>query len=141
MDPRFDLTVGTKAAALAFNGGAFNVAGFVNSGDRAGLKDTAWSIGGNLTTGIFRVNTGYFDYKAEQGSRGDRKDKAWTVSGKLAPPGKMDYELGYQQMRLDLISTWKSSSRNDEVVRSDDACTVGGSLTVSSWLSRSRNQR
>ena len=50
---------------------------------------------------MFRVNTGYFDYKAEQGARGDRKDKAWTVSGKIAPPGKMDYELGYQEIKVE----------------------------------------
>jgi len=91
----------TKAIAFGFNGGAFNASAFYNDGERNGFHDKAWSVGGNFTTGMFRVNAGYFDYKAEQAVRGDRKDKAWTVSGKLAPPGPMDYELGYQEIKVE----------------------------------------
>ena len=35
-----------------------------------------------------------------QGSLGQRQDNAWTVSFKLAPKGALDYEVGYQQMRV-----------------------------------------
>ncbi|HXN14875.1 MAG TPA: porin [Usitatibacter sp.] len=91
----------TKALGLAWNGGNVNIAGIYNNGNRDGYTDKAWSIGGNFTTDIFRINAGYFDYTAEQGARGDRKDKAWTISTKIAPRGKIDYELGYQQIKVE----------------------------------------
>ncbi|MCA3784285.1 MAG: porin, partial [Burkholderia sp.] len=43
---------------------------------------------------------GYFRYNGDQGSLGQRHDDSWTVSVKVAPPGALDYELGYQQMRV-----------------------------------------
>jgi len=52
-------------------------------------------------SGMLRVNAGYIGYKAEQGARGDRKDKAWTISTKIAPSGPMDFELGYQEIKVD----------------------------------------
>jgi predicted porin len=113
----------TKAVAAGWNGGPINISAFYNDGKNGDFRDKAWSIGGNFTTGIFRVNTGYFDYKAEQGVRGDRKDKAWTVSGKLAPPGPMDYELGYQQIKVENAAV--SSSLNQP---NPFAATPGGTL-------------
>jgi predicted porin len=94
-------TGSTKSAALGYNGGAFNVAGFVNSANVAGLTHNSASIGGNFTTGIVRVNAGLFRYTADQGAGGSlarRKDNAWTVSTNIAPAGKIDYQLGYQVM-------------------------------------------
>lgn len=91
----------TKTAALGYNAGPLNIAGFVTSADVNTLKHDAYSIGGNYTMGIVRVNAGYFHYSAEQGARnaaGTRHDKAATLSATLAPAGKIDYQLGYQVM-------------------------------------------
>ncbi|MEX3955319.1 porin [Trinickia sp. EG282A] len=86
--------------ALGYNGGPFNVSGFYNHVNHLGFTNQTWSIGGNYTFGIFRFNTGYFHYLGEQGALADRHDDAWTVSFKIAPKGALDYELGYQQMRV-----------------------------------------
>ena len=94
-------TGSTKSAALGYNAGPFNVAGFVNTANVAGLRHRSYSIGGNSTFGIVRVNAGAFHYTAQQGAAGampDRKDNAWTLSANIAPAGKMDYQLGYQVM-------------------------------------------
>ena len=92
-------TDSTKQVTLAYAGGMFNVAGFVTSADVAGLTNRTFSLGGNVTTGLLRLNAGYYHYTAEQGALGDRKDNAYTVSAKFAPAGHMDYELGYQNMK------------------------------------------
>ena len=90
----------TKTGTLAFAGGPFNVAGFATSAKVAGLTDHSYSIGGNvLFMDLLRLNAGYFRYSAEQGALGGRRDNAYTVSAKLAPKGKIDYELGYQDMK------------------------------------------
>jgi predicted porin len=89
----------SETVSLAYKGGPFNVAGFATSADVAGLRDKAYSVGGNYTVGPVRMNAGYFHYTGEQGGLGDRKDNAYTVSAKFAPAGKMDYELGYQNMK------------------------------------------
>ncbi len=95
-------TGSTKSAALAYNGGQFNVAGFVNSANVAGLTHNSSSIGGNYTFGMVRANAGYFHYTADQGvggAAGRRTDNAWTLSTNIAPAGsKIDYQLGYQVM-------------------------------------------
>lgn len=95
-------TGSTKAAALAYNGGMFNVSGFVNSANVAGLVHTSYSVGGNAQlSSLVRLNAGYFGYKADQvaAANGQRKDNAYTISAKITPPGLLDYELGYQTMR------------------------------------------
>ena len=92
----------TKTASLGFNGSMFNIAGYVNSADVNGLKHDSYSVGGNVTFGMVRVNTGYFHYTAQQGAAnaaGTRKDDAFTLSASFAPAGKLDYQLGYQVMR------------------------------------------
>jgi len=90
----------SETVSLAYKGGAFNMAGFATSANVAGLKDKSYSVGGNYTVGPVRVNAGYFHYTGEQpAALGDRKDSAYTVSAKFAPAGKMDYELGYQNMK------------------------------------------
>jgi predicted porin len=90
----------TYQAALGYNGGPFNVSAFYNHVNNTGFVDQTWSVGGNYTFGIARINAGYFRYLGNQGSLGQRQDNAWTVSFKLAPKGPFDYELGYQQMRV-----------------------------------------
>jgi predicted porin len=92
----------TKTGALAYNAGMFNVSGFVNSANVAGLTHQSYSVGGNVQPNdLIRVNLGYFGYKADQvaAANGQRKDTAYTISTKITPPGKMDYEVGYQSMR------------------------------------------
>lgn len=89
----------TQTAALGFNGGVVNVAGFVTQANVASFRHRTASIGGNVNFGIVRVNAGYFHYTAEQPVVGQRKDDAWTISTKIAPAGPFDYELGYQEMK------------------------------------------
>ena len=89
----------SETVSLAYKGGAFNVAGFATAAKVAGLADRSYSVGGNYQVGPVRLNAGVFHYTAEQGALGSRSDNAYTVSAKFAPPGKMDYELGYQNMK------------------------------------------
>ncbi len=90
----------TITGALAYNGGPFNLAGYVTHANVAGLKNESYSVGGNYTAGIFRINAGAFHYTADQATGlGSRTDNAYTVSTKIAPAGPMDYELGYQVMK------------------------------------------
>lgn len=86
-------------AALGYNGGPFAVSGFYSHVNHDGYANQAFSLGGNYTFDILRVNAGYFRYLGNQGALGQRQDNAWTVSMRLAPKGLLDYELGYQQMR------------------------------------------
>ncbi|WP_425394112.1 porin [Burkholderia singularis] len=90
----------TWQVALGYNGGPFNVSGFFSHVNHDGFSNKSFSVGGNYTFDIFRVNAGYFRYLGNQGALGQRQDNAWTVSFKLAPKGPLDYELGYQQMRV-----------------------------------------
>src|ERR1700674_5247993 len=91
----------TQTAALGYNGGIFNVAGFYNHLNVNGLIHKGWAMGGNVTPiPLVRLNAGYYDYKSEQGHGvGDRKDHAYTVSAKFVPEGPWDYELGYQVIK------------------------------------------
>jgi predicted porin len=87
-------------AALGYNGGVFDVSGFYSHVNRVGFTNQTWSVGGNYNFGILRANAGYFRYLGNQGSLGQRQDNAWTVSLRLSPKGPLDYQLGYQQMRV-----------------------------------------
>ena len=89
----------TQTGSLAYAGGAFNLAGFVTAAKVGNVADKSYSVGGNYTVGIVRMNAGIFHYTAEQGALGDRSDDAYTVSAKIAPEGKIDYQLGYQDMK------------------------------------------
>ena len=90
----------TKSIALGYNAGDANIAGFAQSANVAGYSNSSYSIGGNYTFGIVRVNAGYFNYKADQMGIGQRKDSAYTLSAKFSPKGKLDYTVGYQTMRV-----------------------------------------
>jgi predicted porin len=92
----------SQAAALAWNGGVFNVSGYFNHADTNTFKHKTWSLGGNAALGsMVRVYGGYFDYKADQAAIGSRKDKAWTASVRFAPQGKLDYEAGWVNIKAD----------------------------------------
>jgi predicted porin len=93
-------TGSTYQVALGYNGGPFNVSGFYSHVNRDGYVNKSYSAGGNYAFSIVRLNAGYFGYNGEQGSLGQRHDNSWTVSMKLSPHGPLDYELGYQQMRV-----------------------------------------
>ncbi|SKD04393.1 porin [Paraburkholderia hospita] len=86
--------------ALGYDGPAFAVSTFYNHVNRQGFTNQTYSVGGNYTFGILRANAGYFRYWGDQGALGQRQDNSWTVSFKLSPKGALDYELGYQQMRV-----------------------------------------
>ena len=89
----------TQTAAFGYNGGIFNVAGFYNHLNVAGLTHQGVSIGGNVQPiPLVRINAGYYYYRADQSAAvGTRRDNAYTVSAKLTPDGSnLDYELGYQ---------------------------------------------
>jgi predicted porin len=86
--------------AVGYNGGPFAVSTFYNHVNKNGFRNQTVSVGGNYQFGILRTNAGYFRYWGDQGSLGQRHDDAWTVSFKLSPKGALDYELGYQQMRV-----------------------------------------
>lgn len=94
-------TGSTQSVALGWNGGAFNAAGYYTHANVNGQSHQSASIGGDAIFDIFRVNAGFFHYTADQAALGRRTDNAWTLSTKIAPPGKIDYELGYQVMRAD----------------------------------------
>ncbi|SIT36630.1 Outer membrane porin lipoprotein [Paraburkholderia piptadeniae] len=87
-------------AAVGYNGGPFAVSAFYSHANKAGNTNQSYSVGGNYTFSIVRMNAGYFHYLGDQGALGQRHDDAWTVSLKVAPKGPLDYELGYQQMRV-----------------------------------------
>ena len=67
------------------------------------IEHKDWSVGGNVALGpIVRVYGGYYKDDTEQPlAFGKRKDHAWTISTKIAPPGPMDFELGYQTLHAD----------------------------------------
>ncbi|MES2068869.1 MAG: porin [Pseudomonadota bacterium] len=95
-------TGSTKSLGLAYNGGAANIAGFYNTANVNGYTHTSYSLGGNYTFGLVRLNAGYINYKADQPlAIGNRSDKAYTLSAKFTPAGKFDYELGWQTMNAE----------------------------------------
>ncbi|MCX7173626.1 MAG: porin [Proteobacteria bacterium] len=99
----------SKAVGLAYNGKGFNVSGFYNTANVANFTDTSYSLGGNYTFGMVRLNAGYFHYKAGQPVKfGDRSDNAYTISAKITPAGKFDYELGWQTMNAN--NAWMNGS-------------------------------
>jgi predicted porin len=90
----------SESLALAYAGGAFNLAGYATAAKVADLANKSYSIGGNYAFGPVRVNAGIYHYTADQAAAlGSRKDNAYTVSAKFAPAGAMDYELGYQNLK------------------------------------------
>lgn len=90
----------TQSAGLGFNGGLFNVSGFVTHANVNGLDHQTVSFGGNVAPArLLRLNAGYFHYWADQGATGQRTDDAFTVSAKVSPEGPFDFEVGFQVMK------------------------------------------
>ncbi|MBC3885721.1 porin [Undibacterium griseum] len=98
-NPGDNSTGTTKSVGVAYNGGMTNVSAFYNTANVNGYTHTSYSLGGNVTMGMVRLNAGYFNYTADQPlALGNRSDKAYTVSARFAPGGAFDYELGWQTM-------------------------------------------
>ena len=103
-----DFTKGTnQAVSLAYNKLDLGMAK-VNlnvSYDGANVADLIHKselVGGNVTVGMFRFNAGFAHYTAEQGasnSIGTRTDKSWTTSMSIMPAEKLEFDLGYQEMK------------------------------------------
>jgi predicted porin len=100
----------SNTAGLAWNGGMVNASGFYNQSDVSStavtaptLKHKSYGLGGNVGVGpMVRVFGGWMHYKADQPAAvGQRKDDAWTLSARLAPAGKLDYELGYAHFKAE----------------------------------------
>jgi predicted porin len=97
-----------QSAAIGYNGGPFHVSAFFNhtdvletaniGGSNKGHSHMSEGVGGNYEFGLVRWNAGYIHYTADQGFLGTRTDNAVTTSIKITPPGKFDYELGWQDM-------------------------------------------
>jgi hypothetical protein len=61
-------------------------------------------LGGNIKYGYFRLNVGYIHYTAQQGfdnRAGTRTDNSWTTSMSFIPGGRMEYDIGFQEMNGD----------------------------------------
>jgi predicted porin len=93
----------TAAAALAFNGGFFNISGFFNHANVNLRNANSFSVGGNVQLiPLIRLNAGYFHYWADQGVNNalpQRTDNAYTVSTKITPGGPFDFEVGWQLLK------------------------------------------
>lgn len=90
----------TKSLGLGYNAAAVHVAGFATDANVNGAQHRAYSIGANYDAGWLRVGGGWFHYTAEQAAAlGSRSDKAWTVHVKFTPAGKIDYTLGYVDIK------------------------------------------
>ena len=122
----------SNSAGLAWNGGVFNVSGFYNQSDKSSTAVTAtqfkhksYALGGNAGIGpMVRVFGGIFHYTAEQPAAfGNRSDNAWTLSARLAPPGKLDYELGYAHFKAN--NAGAQASGGVVVMRNPYADTTG----------------
>jgi predicted porin len=103
-----DFTSGTtQEASIAYNNlelgdAKLNINASYNRANVADLIHQAELLGGNVTIGPIRFNTGVVHYTAQQGANnsiGSRTDNSWTTSISYMPEGRMKYDLGYQQMK------------------------------------------
>jgi predicted porin len=86
----------TKAAAVAYNGGAWNVSGTASFADVAGFKHQVVGIGGNFQIMPMVVaRAGYFHNSADQAVVGSRKDNVFTTSVTFTPTEQTQFDLGY----------------------------------------------
>jgi predicted porin len=121
----------TESVTLAYGGGAFNVAGYATTAKVGNLSDNSYSVGGNYTIGMIRVNAGVFRYTGEQGALGNRSDNAYTVSAKIAPGGKIDYQIGYQDMKANHAAVSSVASGSNVLNAFADASAATATATGS----------
>ena len=87
----------SQAAALAYNGSNYTLAGEYNQSKINNFEHTTYTLGGNVRFGDFRLNAGYYRYEAEQAVVGDRTDNNYTISGSFRPGGdKLQYFLSWE---------------------------------------------
>lgn len=94
-----DITTGTSsAAALAYNGGKWNVNGTYSTANVAGYAHKVAGLGGNVevTPGIV-LRGGYFNNRTDQAVVGQRKDDVLTTSITFMPASmsRYQFDLGY----------------------------------------------
>ncbi len=87
----------SQAAALAYNGENYTLAGEYNQSKINNLEHKTYTVGGNVRFGGFRLNAGYYRYEAEQAVVGKRTDDNYTVSGSFQPQdSKFQYYLSWE---------------------------------------------
>jgi predicted porin len=90
----------TKTLGLGYNVAPFHVAGFATDANVNTRTHRSYSLGGDYDAGMLRVGAGLFHYTAEQAAAiGSRSDNAFTVHTKFSPGGKMDYVIGYVNIK------------------------------------------
>ncbi len=98
-----DLATGTTtAAAVAYNGGQWNVNATFSHADIGGLTHRVVGFGGNvLVTPEVLVRGGYFNNSAEQAVVGPRKDNVFAASLTVTPQAipKTQFDLGFYSVR------------------------------------------
>ena len=92
----------TTAAAVAYNGGVWNINGTYSTANIAGFSHQVIGIGGNVevTPGIV-IRGGYFNNRADQAVVGQRKDDVYTTSITFLPASmpRTQFDLGYYNIR------------------------------------------
>lgn len=93
----------TTAAALAYNGGSWNLSGTLSRADVGGLIHQVVGFGGNLQ--LFPevlVRAGYFNNSTDQSIVGKRKDDVFTTSITFTPISlsNTQFDFGYYNIKL-----------------------------------------
>ncbi len=87
----------SEAAALAYNGPNYTLAGEFNQSKVNNFEQKTYTIGGNVRFGGFRLNAGYYRFDAEQAVVGKRTDDNYTISGSFNPQdSKFVYYLSWE---------------------------------------------
>jgi predicted porin len=92
----------TTAAAVAYNGGVWNVSGTFSRADIAGFIHQVVGIGGNVQISPeILVRAGYFHNSADQAVVGRRKDDVFTTSVTFTPSSlpRNQFDLGYYNIK------------------------------------------
>jgi predicted porin len=119
------------SAALGLHYGPVNVSGFITEADHAGLNQHSYSIGGNYTMSVLRLNAGYFRYEASQGALGHRSDWAVTASAKIAATEELDLDIGYQLIKVDNAAYNGSGNTTNQFADTSTSTAAGsGSKTT-----------
>jgi len=94
-------TIGTtKAAALAYNGGMWNVSGSFSRANVGGYNHRVVGLGGNVQVNpLILIRAGVFKNSADQAVVGTRKDTAFTTSITFTPTTKTQFDLGYYRVK------------------------------------------
>ena len=116
----------SSAIGVGFNGGLYNISGFINEANNNNMTQRSYSIGGNYQVmPQLRLYTGYFHYTAEQGNQPSRSDNAYTFSGRYAMSAQVDFQLGYQVMKASNAALSSSGATLNAFADGSTATAVG----------------